>query len=241
MAMQVNLERLVESAEHYLATGRYKQALAVYNAIIAGIKSNPFLFKRRGFTHRLLCDMDRAIADFSQAIRLDPGDAVSYWERGACRSQKLSLASGVTAAERQAALAEIIEDYKASVARDPTSAEAWLAIVEAQMMMRNWDGAISGYGACQAYIKSDALKLVRAWLGCIALIFAGEIIEAEDRAPLADTAIRLKSTDWCVSEMDGLLRDLEMEESYKDVFRAAKGIHFHFLGHFDEPPIGSRN
>ena len=241
MAMQVGLEGLIESAERCLANGSYGQALTIYNSIIAAVKVNPFLFKRRGLIHRMLGNMDQAIADFTQAIQLNPGDSASYWERGACHSQKLSLANGVTPIDRQEILANVIKDYRASVVRDPTSAEAWLAIVETHLLMRNWDDAISDYGACQPYIKTDALKLVRAWLGCLALAFSGDAIEVEDQSPLSDSGIRLRSTDWCISEIDGLLRDLAIEKTYDDVLRAAQEIHQRFLDHFDEPPIGLRN
>ena len=39
-------------------------------------------YDRRGLAYRGKTDLDRAIADFSEAIRLDPEDAVAYHHRG---------------------------------------------------------------------------------------------------------------------------------------------------------------
>jgi hypothetical protein len=112
-----------------------------------------------------------------------------------------------------------------------------LAILETDMLLHNWDDAISNYGACKPYINSREYHLVRSWLGCLSLIFAGDPLEEEDRKPLDDNSIRLGRTHWCVSEIDSLLIELEKEGFDKDKLNRAKVLHQKFIGHFSEPPM----
>ena len=237
MAIPKDTEFLVELAERFVNSSAYSSALDLYNQIIATESANPFLYKRRGFIHRMMGELDQAIDDFSHAITLDPDDSASFWERGACRSQKLSFTTDITDNERATTHTLILQDYKASVTRNPSSTEAWLAIIEIHLLMRNWDDAISDYGACMAYITSNEYQLIRAWLGCLALTLAGDGIEQDDEAPLNDDSIRLSRTHWCLSEIDNLLNTLNKDTFDLQKLSIAKNIHHQFLEHFNEKPI----
>src|ERR1700688_4313507 len=49
------------------------------------------VYARRGGAYQAQGDLDRAMADFDQAIRLDPKDAQAYYNRGIAWEEKRSL------------------------------------------------------------------------------------------------------------------------------------------------------
>lgn len=231
---------LLEQAERYSASRDYRRSLDCYSRIVEGAPPHPQYFKRRTLIRRLLGDLDGAIADMNRAVELDPDDANSYWERGACFSHKLSLNKDIDRAKREELLGKILADYKASVTRNPTSAEGWLAIVETDLLMHDWDDAIGNYGSCKPYIDSKSNQLVRSWLGTLALDLAGDAPDEEDRKLLDDMSIRLNDSAWCVSEIESLLAELESEGFDREKLRKTKETHRRFLEHFDEPPLGGK-
>jgi len=182
-------------------------------------------------------NFDGAITDFSAAIECSPDDADLYWERGASRTHQLSGASGIDALTRSSLLKEVLADYQASVERDPANADAWLGIVETELLLHDWDAAISHYAQCRPHIDIEQHRVVRAWLGCLALCMAGDEIDEEDEAALIDDTIRLGRTDWCVAEIDSLLSELESMQSMNHTLVCAMNIHRRFLEHFDDHPI----
>ena len=182
--------------------------------IIESTPPHPHYFKRRAWINRMMGEFDNAINDMNKAIDLDPDDGNSYWERGACYAHKLSLEKNIEGNRKKQMLVKILHDYKASVERNPTSPEACLAVLETDMLLHNWDNAISNYGSCKPYIDTKQYQLVRAWLGCLSLTFAGDTLEDEDKKPLYDNTIRLKKTHWCVSEIDSLFMELEKGRLY---------------------------
>jgi len=231
------IQYLAQRAESYAGSHTYERALECYDQLIQKSAPHPYHLKRRGFCHRLLGNLEKAIDDFTKAIQLDPDDGTTYWERGATRAQKLSLEMKIPRARKREMLAQILIDYKASVERIPTSEEGWLAILETDMLLHEWDDAISTYGACKPYIASQSYQLVRAWLGSLALTFAGDELDDECKKPLSDMITRMKNTEWCVSEVDSLFIELGNENFDALRLDKAKAIHQKFLDHFDEPPI----
>ena len=231
------IEYLIEKAESYIDSKDFQQALKYYTQIIENTDPHPHYYKRRGWIYRMNGEFDAAINDMNKAIELDPDDSNSYWERGACYAHKLSQLINIDKTDKTTLLQIIHKDYKSSVERNPSSSEAWLAILETDMLLHNWDDAISDYGSCKSYIVSREYQLVRAWLGCLSLIFTGDDLEEEDKKLLYDKTIRLKMSNWCVSEIDSLLIELEKEGFYDEKLKKANEIHIIFLNHFDEPPL----
>lgn len=228
---------LGEKAESCINSSNFREALLIYNQLIESAVPHPHYYKRRAWIYRMLSDFNAAIRDMDKAIQMNADDAVSYWERGACYAHKLSLVSDIDKGIKIDLLRQVLSDYKASVERDPSSSEAWLAILETEMLLHDWDDAISNYGICKPYVDSREYLLVRSWLGCLALIFADEIIEDDDAKSLNDSTIRLKRNSWCVSEIDSLLFELETDNFSTDKLKKANEIHDKFLGHFDETPM----
>ena len=231
------IKYLIEKAESCIDSNDLHQALQCYSQLIEKTLPHPHYFKKRAWVYRMIGEFDNAINDMNKAIDLDPDDGNSYWERGACYAHKLSLEKNIEGNSKKQMLRKILTDYKSSVERNPTSSEAWLAVLETDMLLHNWDDAISNYGACKPYIDTKEYQLVRAWLGCLSLIFADYSLEEEDKELLHDKSIRLKKIHWCVSEIDSLLIELEREGFNKEKIYKAKEFHQKFLDHFDEQPI----
>ena len=228
---------LIEKAESHINSDNLKQALQSYTQIIDNTKPESHFFKRRAWINRMLGEFDTAIVDMDNAIKLAPDDATCYWERGACYAHQLSQENNINKEENTKILKKILADYKSSVERDPTSSEAWLAILETEMLLHFWDEAISTFGSCKPYISSKEYQVVRSWLGCLALVFADEEIEEEDIKSLNENTIRLRRYSWCVSEIDSLLIELRNDSFSIEKLKKAENIHKKFLDHFDEEPL----
>ncbi len=228
---------LIEKGEFHIESRNFQQALKYYNQIVDAAVPHPHYFKRRAWINRMNGTFDAAINDMNKAIELDPDDSNSYWERGACHAHKLSQIKKINNIDKKTLLEIILKDYKSSVERNPTSPEAWLAILETDMLLHKWDDAISDYGSCKSYIDSREYQLIRAWLGCLSLIFAEDNLEEEDTKLLYDKTIRLKMSHWCISEIDSLLIELAQEGFSKERLTKATEFHDRFLSHFDEPPL----
>jgi hypothetical protein len=84
---------------------------------------------------------------------------------------------------------------RASLGRDPNNSDTWLSLIEINLLSCNWDDAISNYGSSQTYIKGKENRLVRSWLGCLALALEGDPIGDEDLRPLHDQTIKINGFD----------------------------------------------
>ena len=228
---------LIEKAESMINSNNLNQALLAYTQIIENTTPESHFFKRRAWINRMIGEFDSAISDMDNAIKLAPDDAVCYWERGACYAHQLSQGKNINNEEKTKLLKKILDDYKSSIERDPTSSEAWLAILETEMLLHYWDEAISTFGSCKPYISSREYQVVRSWLGCLALVFADEEIEEEDIKFLNENTIRLTRYSWCVSEIDSLIIELKNDNFGIEKLKKAENIHEKFLAHFNEEPL----
>lgn len=230
------LENLRKKAESCIDSKEFQKALFSYDLLIKNELPHPHYFKRRAFCHRMLKDFEKAIEDYDMALALDLDDSVSYWSRGACYNDKAFL-NGIEKKERDENLYKALIDYKSSIEKDPVSQEAWLALLDIDLWLHKYDDAISHYGACKPYIKSQEYLLIRAWYGCIALILAGDSIEEEDDKLFYDNSIRLKWYHWAVFAMDIFFNELEQMGTNPEKIQKAKEIHNIFMNHFDDEPF----
>ena len=69
-------------ANELLKQGSYEQAFMNFNLCIKECPSNAFFYLGRGQTHEFQGQYDMAIADYTQAIEIDPGFADAYYQRG---------------------------------------------------------------------------------------------------------------------------------------------------------------
>ena len=231
------LRALVHHAELLIETGQLIDALALYDRIIQQSRPASHLLQRRGWLRRLTGEFDGSIADYDRAIELSPDDAGLYCDRGACLAHRMSTMPNLDGQTRKESLERVIADYRASVERDPAHSSAWLALLEAHLLQHDWDTAIADYALCRPYINTAQYRLVRAWLGCLALCLVGDPVEEEDKAPLYDMSIRMRHTSWCVAEIDSLLVGLVQNGYDNAAVACATELHQQFLNHFVETPI----
>lgn len=86
----------------------------------------------RGRAYHLSGDYDRAIADYDQALRLEPRDAAVWFNRGLAHYAK---------GDNDAA----IRDYDAAIRLDPQDAEAWANRGVAHFARRDTASALADY------------------------------------------------------------------------------------------------
>jgi tetratricopeptide (TPR) repeat protein len=91
-------------------------------------------FLRRGLLRELQGDHDRAIADFSEAIRLEPRATAAYDQRGRVRHLKGDVAGAIS-------------DYDSAVRIDPSDAFGYLLRAQAWQAKGDLDHAIADYDA----------------------------------------------------------------------------------------------
>lgn len=72
----------------YGRQGRYEQALADFNAVIALNEKDPDAFYNRGLTHKRLRQINEALADYDQAIALNPKYSKAYNNRGSIYGER---------------------------------------------------------------------------------------------------------------------------------------------------------
>ncbi|HHT9106231.1 MAG TPA: tetratricopeptide repeat protein [Candidatus Wujingus californicus] len=230
------IKNLLEKAEAYIDSRDFEQSLKCYNQIIENVQPHPFYFKRCAFCHRMMGNMDKAIDNFNEALKLDSDDGVTYWERGACYNDKPYF-EGIANEKKKNLLEKALQDYKASLERIPTSQEARLAVIDIDLCLLKFEDAIGHYGASKPYIQTKEYQLVRSWYGCLALTFAGDAIEEKDERALNDLSIRLKWNHWAFFSIDILFKELEQKGFDKERLKKAKKIHQKFVDHFDDQPF----
>src|SRR5262249_11158683 len=89
-----------------LASGRPAEAVAALTRALEAGASDPTLYRNRGAGYSLLNQPDRAIADYSESIRLDPGNARAYEARARVYLKRGDLARYQADAERAAQLTQ---------------------------------------------------------------------------------------------------------------------------------------
>lgn len=242
------IKELLEKAEHYLNSWSdieddepyIKLALDCYNQIIENTPSHPHYFAKRASIKRALSDndeliLDEAIKDIDKAIELDPDRGEFYAMRGFGLWEKLELKKrkgNIPGSEENQLLGKIKADYKACISRNPTEPLIWLELITVNIISENWDESISFYGQCKPYIVSLEDKLIRSWLGCLALTFAGDTSEEEDLKPLYDHTIRMSYPE-AACNISSFLNKIREKEKYGEKLEKAIEIHKLFIEHFD--------
>lgn len=199
----------------------FEQALSCYNKIIESIPNNHYYYERRSNVKYVLAGkssltsssggsyLESAIDDISKAIELEPDRGKHYRLRGYYCFAKLSNQRIVD----EQLSKRSIEDYQTCISKDPTQPRVWLNLLGLNLSLRNYDEAISVYGQCKSYISDKEDQLIRAWLGCIVFIMAGDSVEEEDIKPLYNQEIRLNRVTLIGFTIPTLKRLLEKERN----------------------------
>ena len=177
-----------------------------------------------------------AVRDINKAIELDPQNGMYYWRRGTYLSYRLTIDIKISDGDKENICKNMIKNYDNALNKDPSIPNAWLDIIETNMILNNWKMAIAKYGESKPYIHSNEDILIRAWLGCIALICAGKHIGKEDKSILDDYTIRLNKSHWYTAHIKLVLNEIRNKKNQEEKFEKANEIHQLFLSHFDEEP-----
>src|SRR4030043_685158 len=175
---------LLERAECYEKEGNHSEAIKCYGEIIAKLPDNspykPHTYITRAHLFSSLSRWKEAIEDSKMALKLNPDSTGGYLNVGAYLSMDLFYSGKFEFNKYNELFEESIAYYKACLERNPQSITAWLNIVETNMFMCRWDEAISYYGSCKPYIDTLEHQVIRAWLGSMAIVLAGDPLELED-------------------------------------------------------------
>jgi len=237
MLTDADVKYLIEKTELSIDSRKFNEAIKYLAQLIENTTPHPYYFKRRAFCFRMIENFDRAINDYNEALKLEPDDGITYWERGACYNDKPYFEEIEDENQKKYFLQKALDDYKASLNRTPTSQEAWLAIIDICLCLNNFYDAVGYYADCKPHIESHEYKVIRSWYGCLALTFAGEAIGKEDPEYLYNQSIRLKWNNWAFYSIDILLKELEQKGFETEKLEQAKEIHRKFIEHFDEPNL----
>ena len=180
-----------------------KEALIYLDKIIKDAAPNAYYFLLRAEAKyrrtSLLGEVNpspilSALEDISTAIELDPDQAFFYQMRGDILfSMATRYKIGANSNEQ---LMMVLADYKIAQRKNPISSEVWLNLIAVSILVNDWDEAISFYGQSKPYITDRTDQPIRAWLGCLALVLAGDIISNEDMDPLKDRSSKIAEHDF---------------------------------------------
>ncbi len=224
-------------AETYLDAGQSHRALECFTTLIDYGTPNPWHYNHRAAAWSDLLEFDKAAIDMSHAIALDTDNATYYWCRGGyLLSHEVRTHGRVTEDSKPDIINRILYDYKQSLECDPTRSAAWINLLEINVILRRWDDAIGHFGACHSYMNMPAFQVIRNFLGCLALVLAGDEILPDDSRYLDDMSIVVSPGIYRFSEIDALLNDLSAEGYDPPRLARAMEVRDRFLEHFDETP-----
>jgi len=89
-------------------------------------------YNHRGLAYQLKRDLDRAIADFSEAIRIDPQNDIAYYNRGLCYNVR---------ADYDRAIA----DYNEAIRINPKQTKAYISRANTYVSKGEFDRAIADF------------------------------------------------------------------------------------------------
>src|SRR6266487_5969350 len=161
-------------------------------------------FNSRGIAYRLKGDYDRAIQDYSQAIKLNPKFAVAYNNRG-------------VAHERKSEYDRAIVDYDQAIKLKP-SAESYFNRSNAQLGKSHYDRAIDDYNQA-IRIKPDFAAAFdnRCWARAVVGILKPALADCNEALRLVPNNaasldsrgfifLKMSNFDAAVSDYDAALR-----------------------------------
>ncbi|HWB58459.1 MAG TPA: tetratricopeptide repeat protein, partial [Chthoniobacteraceae bacterium] len=123
-----------------------EDAVVKYNAVLEKQPANVMALLRRGFAYSLLGKCEEALADYTEAIRLDPKNADAYDARGgvhvimelrADRPEAGGEQRAAAAKEHEAAVADFMQMARLRIADAPDKKAAAVKLAEAQHSMHD--------------------------------------------------------------------------------------------------------
>ncbi len=171
----------------YRQAGVWKNSITLWDRVLTYEKRGDLPYVNRGSAHAVRGETDAALADFTEALRLNPRNETAIVNRGLVRHSRGDLTGAM-------------RDYTQTIALNPDSFEAWNNRAILRTLIQDWDGALRDL--------QQAFRL-RTWEPEPYATRAG-IREAKGDldGALADgeTALRLAVPNWrCRGDVEALL------------------------------------
>ncbi|MHB1425057.1 MAG: tetratricopeptide repeat protein [Gemmataceae bacterium] len=174
-----NLFALIDRAAAYSAMKQHEQAIADYSAALE-LEPNAALHNERGLEHVALGALGAAVADFTEAIALDPDFASSFLLRGNAHADMgdfdKALADFAESIRldpdsapgyfhrgnlhcRRGSLDEALADYNRALERNPDHAATYFRRGNIHGQLGQWDAALADYSAALRLAPEDTAAL----------------------------------------------------------------------------------
>jgi len=228
-----NMNHFIVNAIAMMEEEDYLTAVLFLDAVIDAVVPDDFLFEMRANAHSQLREWDKAIADLSEATRLNPDNAIHHLSLGIYKTIELFGARPHRFQDHTETLQAIQVHYADCLARAPACPTAWINCTETHLFLRQWDLAIAAYADSRSYITDTPHQVTRSWLGCLALAFSGDPIFEEDSRLLYDQSIRFPPDFHDTRQVAILLDELADDRFDPDKLAQAQTIHDKYLHHFD--------
>lgn len=231
------IKSLFNKAVMYRHENKSGQALIIFNWLIKYTIAQPIYYTQRAHIYGSLTEFSKSIEDIRIAISLDPDCASNYSNLGGYMvSNEVKKHGKITKICSKKVLDEATNCYNLALEKDPINECAWVNLIEVNLFKYNWDDAICYFGSCKTIIKSLTSKLIRSFLGSLALIISGDEIDGEDMKILQDFSIRISYFDYRLSETESFISDLERSGFENAIIFKVKEVFYLFVAHYDDDP-----
>jgi tetratricopeptide (TPR) repeat protein len=120
-----------------LGDGKTKEGIASFTEALR-LRRDPYALTYRGTAYGMLGDTDSALADFAEALQLDPGNALPYRRRAWIYLDALHRYE------------DAVADLNETIRLDPEQPVAWLGRATAHLKLRRWADAAADLEAAAA-------------------------------------------------------------------------------------------
>ncbi|MHC1783567.1 MAG: hypothetical protein AB9891_12575 [Anaerolineaceae bacterium] len=167
-----------------------EEALHHLNTIIVNCPTNAYYFAKRAMVQYTLHNHRAALEDISTAIKLEPDRDRHYLDRAKYSGLIVWFVdrnySGNIEEFPREVVVKLVADYRSALQKDPTVSESWMGLIACNLLLNQWDDAISLIGESNPFVTNSIDKVSRVWLLCLALLLAGDTVTADDYKPLSE-------------------------------------------------------
>ena len=161
----------------FLQTGIWKDSFTLWDHVLRSEQRADLPYVNRGSARRDRGDLDGALADYAQALRVNPRSADALNNRGQIRQQRGDLAGALA-------------DYDQALSINPKMAEGFNNRASLKTLTKDWEGALSD--------SNEALKLNPAVPETWAIRGNARLARGDPEGAISDfeTALRLAAPAW---------------------------------------------
>ncbi len=164
-------ETLAAQGDTQAANERLAAALDDFERAIAARPAHANYYLLRGITYHSLGQPDRALADYNQALTLDPANAQAlagqgwiFFEQADQLSQKAAQFTGDAQkqllAESQETFRRALQSFRDAAGSDPRSASIWLALGYAHFRLKEFDQTLAAWERAVELAPDDPVMII---------------------------------------------------------------------------------